>query len=120
MIVLGLASGISFPAFGNASLHEVTGQDSSLASGVQNAMQQIGGALGLATLATLAIRHAEDKVAEGVLPPVASVEGTELAFLVGTGMCVIGGILVLVLLEHVIAQPRNPLAEEAEAAEVTA
>lgn len=116
MIVLGLSSGISFPAFGNASLHEVTGQDSSLASGVQSAMQQIGGALGLATLATLAIRHAKDQVADGVAGPLASVNGTALAFQVGAVMCVIGGILVIALLEHVVAEPRNPLAEELESA----
>lgn len=112
MIVLGFSSGISFPAFGNASLHEVTGQDSSLASGVQNAMQQIGGALGLATLATLAIRHAEGLIEDGINPLVATVEGSQLAFRVGVAMCVIGGVLVLALLEHVIAEPRNPLAEE--------
>lgn len=112
MIVLGFSSGISFPGFGNASLHEVTGQDSSLASGVQNAMQQIGGALGLATLATLAIRHAEGLIEDGVAPALAAVEGSQLAFRVGVGMCIIGGILVIALLEHVIAEPRNPLAEE--------
>ncbi len=116
MIVLGFSAGISFPAFGNASLHEVTGQDSSLASGVQSAMQQIGGALGLATLATLAIRHAGDQVADGVDRALAAVDGTTLAFQVGGVMCVVGGILVLALLEHVIAEPRNPLAEELEAA----
>ena len=55
MIALGFFSGISFPAMGNAALHEVTGQDSSLASGVQNAMQQVGGALGLSCLVTLAL-----------------------------------------------------------------
>src|SRR5438046_1059679 len=33
MIVLGFGSGITFPSIGNASLHEVSGQDSSLASG---------------------------------------------------------------------------------------
>jgi EmrB/QacA subfamily drug resistance transporter len=112
MIVLGLSSGISFPAFGNASLHEVTGQDSSLASGVQNAMQQIGGALGLATLVTLASRHAVGQMKDGVNALQASVDGSQLAFHVGVGMCVIGGILVIALLEHVIAEPRNPLAEE--------
>ncbi|MCX6395759.1 MAG: MFS transporter [Propionibacteriales bacterium] len=117
MIVLGFSSGISFPAFGNASLHEVTGQDSSLASGVQNAMQQVGGALGLATLATLAIRHAEGLVKDGLDPLVAAVEGTQLSFRVGVVMCVIGGLLVIALLEHVIAEPRNPLAEELAAAE---
>jgi EmrB/QacA subfamily drug resistance transporter len=112
MIVLGFSSGISFPAFGNASLHEVTGQDSSLASGVQNAMQQIGGALGLATLVTLAARHAAHQVKDGINALQAAVDGTELAFHVGVGMCIIGGILVIALLEHVIAEPRNPLAEE--------
>ncbi|MCW2787641.1 MAG: putative transrane efflux protein [Marmoricola sp.] len=112
MIVLGLASGVSFPAFGNASLHEVTGQDSSLASGVQSAFQQIGGALGLATLATLALRHAHHSIAAGVLPSIATTDGFVLAFRVGAVMCVVGGILVLIFLEHVIAEPRNPLAEE--------
>ena len=112
MIVLGLGSGISFPAIGNASLHEVTGQDSSLASGVQSAMQQVGGALGLATLATLGLRHAASRISEGVAPPIALTDGYVLAFRVGAVLCVIGGILVLALLEHVIAQPRNPLAEE--------
>lgn len=112
MIVLGLASGISFPAIGNASLHEVTGQDSSLASGVQNAMQQIGGALGLATLATLGLRHAASRISEGVAPPIALTDGYVLAFRVGAVLCIIGGILILALFEHVIAQPRNPLAEE--------
>ncbi len=112
MIVLGLASGISFPSFGNASLHEVTGQDSSLASGVQSAMQQIGGALGLATLATLAIRNANHAMATGTAKAVAFTDGYVLSFRVGVGMCIVGGILVLALLEHVIAEPRNPLAEE--------
>ncbi|MFL6062036.1 MAG: DHA2 family efflux MFS transporter permease subunit [Marmoricola sp.] len=118
MIVLGLSSGISFPAFGNASLHEVTGQDSSLAAGVQSALQQIGGALGLATLVTLATRHAAHQVMHGIDAVTARVDGTQLAFRVGVGMCILGGLLVLALLEHVIAEPRNPLAEEA--AEVAA
>jgi len=118
MIVLGLSSGISFPAFGNASLHEVTGQDSSLASGVQSAMQQVGGALGLATLATLAIRHAKADIRDGVAAPLAAINGTSLAFQVGVVSCIVGGILVIVFLEHVIADPRNPLAEEAGAVTV--
>src|SRR5205085_12102904 len=56
MVVLGFGSGLSFPAFGNASLDEVTAQDAGLASGVQSAMQQIAGAVGLAVLVTLAYR----------------------------------------------------------------
>jgi len=66
MMVLGLFCGIVFPAAGNASLHDVTGQDSSLASGVQSAMQQVGGALGLSILVTLALRHAAGQSHRGV------------------------------------------------------
>jgi EmrB/QacA subfamily drug resistance transporter len=114
MVLLGFFSGISFPTIGNASLHEVTGQDSSLASGVQSAMQQVGGALGLATLVTLALRHAADKMADGMAAPFAFTEGYELAYLVSAALCAVGGVLVLLLLEHVVAEPRNPLAAEIE------
>jgi len=55
MAILGLFSGMCFPAIGNASLHQVTGQDPLWPSGVQNAVQQIGGALGLAVLVTIAL-----------------------------------------------------------------
>ncbi|MEP7179881.1 MAG: MFS transporter [Pseudonocardiales bacterium] len=116
MIVLGLGSGISFPAIGNAALHEVTGQDSSLASGVQSAMQQVGGALGLACLVTLGLRHAASQIHDGVFPAVALTHGYSLAFQVGTCLLVIGGILVLFLLEPVTAQPRDPVAEVADKA----
>ena len=111
MMVLGLASGISFPAIGNASLHEVTGQDSSLASGVQSAMQQVGGALGLSCLVTLGLRHAAGQIQNGTLPDIAATHGYVLAFRIGAVLCLIGGVLVLVLLEHVVAQPRSAVAE---------
>ena len=111
MIVLGLFSGVTFPTIGNAALHEVTGQDASLASGVQNAMQQVGGALGLSCLVTLALRHAAGQIRDGVRPSIAATHGYVLAFRIGSVLLVIGGVLVLVLLEHVIATPRAPAAE---------
>jgi len=115
MMLMGFGSGMSFPSFGNASLHQVTGEDSSLASGVQAAVQQIGGALGLATLATLAIRHANDALAEGLPPGEAFTDGAALGYRVGAVLLVIGAVLVLLLLERVLAQPRNVLAEEVAA-----
>jgi MFS family permease len=118
MIVLGLFSGLTFPTVGNAALHEVTGQDASLASGVQNAMQQVGGAVGLACLVTLALRHAAGQIANGVHPNVASTSGYALAFRVGSVLLLIGGGLVLLLLEQVIATPRTVGAEVTEEASV--
>jgi hypothetical protein len=111
MIVFGFFSGISFPASGNAALHEVTGQDASLASGVQNATQAIGGAIGLSCLVTLALRHAAGQIRAGVPPAIASTHGYALAFHIGSVLLVIGGVLVLILLEQVVATPRQAEAE---------
>ncbi|HZU74493.1 MAG TPA: MFS transporter [Acidimicrobiales bacterium] len=101
MVVMGLFSGFSFPAIGNAALHQVTGQDSSLASGVQSAMQQVGGALGLSCLVTLALRHAASQIHAGVAPASALVHGYVLSFRIGTALLATGGVLVLALLERV-------------------
>lgn len=111
MILLGLCSGFTFPAIGNAALHEVTGQDASLASGVQTAMQAIGGAIGLSCLVTLALRHAAAEIRDGAVPAIASTEGYALSFRVGAALLAIGGVLVVLLLERVSATPRNVQAE---------
>jgi MFS family permease len=115
MVILGFSSGVCFPTIGNASLHEVTGQDSSLASGVQSAMQQVGGAIGLACLVTLGLRHAAGQMHHGVSQAVASTHGFTLAYRVAFVLLLIGGVLVLALFEKVIATPRNPEAEVAAA-----
>jgi EmrB/QacA subfamily drug resistance transporter len=108
MAILGFFSGMCFPTIGNASLHQVTGQDSSLASGVQNSMQQIGGALGLALLVTIALRRTSSQVHHGVNALVAQTHGYALAYRVAAILIAIGGVLVLLLLEHVDAIPRQP------------
>jgi hypothetical protein len=105
----------------NAALHQVTGQDSSLASGIQGATQQIGGASGLASLVTLALRHATSQVAHGVAPGVAATHGYALVFRIGAVLLVIGGILVLALLERgVSTEMRQPGAEDFEPAPAAA
>ena len=116
MVVLGFSSGLTFPAMGNAALHGVTGQDASLASGVQNAMQTIGGALGLAVLVTLALRHAAGDVSSGADAAVATADGYAVAFRAGCGLLLAGGLLTLVLLERVSPTPRNAQEEAVEQA----
>ena len=116
MFVLGVSSGFVFPGIANASLHQVTSQDSSLASGVQSAMQQIGGALGLACLVTLALRHASSRAGHGVAPNVAATSGYVLSFRVAAALLVLGGLLVLVLIENISAKPQNPMMMDLEPA----
>jgi EmrB/QacA subfamily drug resistance transporter len=111
ILVFGVASGLCYPGLINGALHEVTGQDSGLGSGVQNAMQQIGAALGLATLVTVALRYAEHRVHAGTLPAVAQTEGYALAFRVGAVVLAVAGVLVLLVLERVHTTMRNALAE---------
>jgi EmrB/QacA subfamily drug resistance transporter len=111
LLVFGVFSGICYPALINGALHQVTGQDSGLGSGVQTAMQQIGSALGLAILVTLALRYAGDRVRAGVLPAVAQTDGYALAFRAGAALLAAAALLVVVLLERVAAKPRTALAE---------
>jgi EmrB/QacA subfamily drug resistance transporter len=111
LIVFGVFSGVCYPGLINGALHQVTGQDSGLGSGVQTAMQQIGSALGLATLVTLALRYAAGQTGHDVPPAVALTRGYALAFRVGAAVLAVAALLVLVLLEHVAAKPRTALAE---------
>jgi EmrB/QacA subfamily drug resistance transporter len=111
MVVFGLFAGLTMPATINAALHGVTAQDAGLASGVQGTMQQVGGALGLAVLVTLALRHAG--AATG---PDALTEGYASAFRIGAVLMVTGGLLIAVLFERVGTALRDPTAEALQAA----
>jgi EmrB/QacA subfamily drug resistance transporter len=111
LIVFAIFSGICYPGLINGALHEVTGQDSGLGSGVQTAMQQVGSALGLAVLVPIAIRYAGHHIASGTRPPVALTHGYAISFRVGAVICAVAGVLVLIALERVAAKPRTALAE---------
>ncbi|OLT19119.1 hypothetical protein BJF79_02565 [Actinomadura sp. CNU-125] len=111
MAVFGLFSGLCFPTTANAALHNVTTENAGLASGVQTAMQQVGGAIGLAFLVTLALRETADQIGAGVAPGDAAADGYWMALRVAAVMLVIGGVLILALFESVSGRPRNALGE---------
>jgi EmrB/QacA subfamily drug resistance transporter len=111
MLVFGLFSGLCFPTTANAALHEVNTENAGLASGVQTAMQQVGGAVGLAFLVTLALRHTAGEVSDGVPMGLAAADGYWLALRIGAGLLIVGGVLILLLFESVSGRPRNQLGE---------
>jgi hypothetical protein len=73
--------------------------EAGLASGLINTSQQIGGALGLAVLSTVAISRTDGLTPAGV-PPTADAltEGFQSAFLGGAGIALLGFVLTLILI----------------------
>jgi MFS family permease len=83
MIVLGFGIGVSFPSLMSLAMSGATREDAGLASGLVNTTAQVGGALGLAVLATLSASRTSDLIADGESTGAALVGGYHLAFLVG-------------------------------------
>jgi 3-methyladenine DNA glycosylase/8-oxoguanine DNA glycosylase len=113
-VVFALGSGLCLPTLGNAAVHQVTGKDAGLASGIQQALQQIGGAVGLAALVSLALRSAEDAVRTGTDPLVAITDGYVLALRVGAGVLVAAVVLAATLLRPAWAGVRRLLPSRTE------
>jgi EmrB/QacA subfamily drug resistance transporter len=65
MLLLGVGAGLAFPALMTLAMSGATATDSGLASGLVNTTQQVGGALGLAVLATLSTTRSDRLLAEG-------------------------------------------------------
>ena len=77
MLLLGIGGGLAFPALMTLAMSGVAPEDSGLASGLVNTTQQVGGALGLAVLATVASERTG-----GATSAAALVSGYHLAFAV--------------------------------------
>jgi predicted MFS family arabinose efflux permease len=95
MLLLGLGVGTAFPALMNVAMSGATPQDAGLASGLVNTSAQIGGALGLAVLATLSASRSNALKASGHSPASALTSGYHLAFWVAAAL--VGCALVVVL-----------------------
>ena len=83
MILLGIGAGIAFNPVLLAAMSDVAPEESGLASGVVNTAFMMGGALGLAVLATLAASRSDSLRATGHSPLAALVGGYHVAFVVG-------------------------------------
>ena len=78
-----------------------------LASGLINTSQQIGGALGIAVLSSVAIAQTNDAAGAGDAVPQALTSGFQAAFWVGAGIALAGVVASLVLIrkEELAAAP---------------
>ena len=115
MLLAAVGLGLAFVSMTVAAVSGVEAHEAGLASGLINTSQQIGGALGLAILATVANTTTTDALAAGDQMPVALTDGFQAAFTVGAGFAIAGAILATVLVssrasrEHAEAAQRGEL-----------
>ena len=115
MLLLGTGAGIAFNPVLLAAMSDVAPQESGLASGLVNTAFMMGGALGLAVLASLAAARTDALAGAGEGPLAALVGGYHAAFLVGALFALAAaGIGAALLRER--AQPGAGAAEPAEPA----
>jgi EmrB/QacA subfamily drug resistance transporter len=86
MLLIGVGIGISFPALMTVAMSGATPSDAGLASGVVNTSAQVGGAIGLAVLATLATERTNTLLDSGTAHASALNSGFHLAYVVGAGL----------------------------------
>jgi MFS family permease len=98
MILLGVGAGIAFNPVLLAAMSDVAPSESGLASGVVNTSFMMGGALGLAVLASLAVARTESLLASAADPLAALSGGYHLAFFVGAVFAGTAALLGAVLL----------------------
>ena len=109
MLLLGAGAGLAFPALMMLAMSGATPSDSGLASGLVNTSLQVGGAVGLAVLATLATERTSGLLADGESTAQALTSGYHLAFLVGLGLVVTAIVVALTVLgrEEVAAEAHD-------------
>jgi EmrB/QacA subfamily drug resistance transporter len=116
-LLAAVGLGLAFVSLTVAAVSGVEAHEAGLASGLINTSQQIGGALGLAILATVANSRTDELMPAAQGDPqqvaVALTEGFQSAFLVGAGLAIAGAILAMILVsgrasrEHAEAAQRE-------------
>src|SRR4051812_12559930 len=89
LLLLGVGAGMGFPALMTMAMSGATPEDSGLASGLVNTSQQVGGAIGLALLATLSTTRTDHLLSSGESNAAALTSGYHLAFAIGAGLVVV-------------------------------
>ena len=99
-VLIGIGLGFSFVPVSIAALAGATSGEAGLQSGLINTNQQIGGALGLAILTTVATTRTDDLLKADVSHAEAATRGYSLAFWVGVGFALVGLAATLLLLKR--------------------
>jgi EmrB/QacA subfamily drug resistance transporter len=107
MTLLGIGCGMAMNPVLLAAMSDVEQSESGLASGVVNTSFMMGGALGLAVLASAAAARTEGLLAAGAASPAALNGGYQIAFAVGAVFAAVAAVLSAVLLRPGLQESKN-------------
>jgi EmrB/QacA subfamily drug resistance transporter len=99
-LLIAVGIGFSFVPISIAALAGIQASEAGLASGLINTSQQVGGALGIAALSTIATSRTQDAVSAGTALPNALVDGFTAAFLAGVIVAGLGVAAALTLIRR--------------------
>jgi MFS family permease len=108
-LLISVGLGFSFVPISIAALAGVQPSDAGLASGLINTSQQIGGALGVAILSTIATTTTDDAVAAGDAVPFALTDGFQAAFLAAAGIALVGILVSLFIVRREDLAPQEAI-----------
>jgi MFS family permease len=106
-LLIGIGLGFSFVPISIAALAGVKPSEAGLASGLINTSQQIGGALGIAALSSIATSTTSGETSSGTTLNLALTDGFQTAFVAGAGVALVGVLVALFVVS------RRDLEEEA-------
>jgi EmrB/QacA subfamily drug resistance transporter len=106
ILLIGIGGSWTFVAVTVAAVAKVDTRIAGVASGLLNAGQQVGGALGLAILVTVSAHHARALAGEGTSLLAAEVYGHRMAFTVGAGFCMAAVVIALLFVENIKPEPK--------------
>jgi EmrB/QacA subfamily drug resistance transporter len=106
MLIAGIGVGLMLLSITLSSTAGVSPEDSGAASGLLNASRQVGGAIGLAVLTTIAANAATDAMRDST-PVDALVHGYHVAFLVNAGVMLVVALTALALPGKAPATPQS-------------
>jgi MFS family permease len=86
MLLMGVGGGLSFPPIMTLAMSSATPADAGLVSGLVTTSAQVGGAVGLAVLATVSAAHTKTLTSHGAAHAQALTDGYHLAFWIGVGL----------------------------------
>ena len=111
MLLLGIGAGIAFNPVLLAAMSEVAPEESGLASGIVNTSFMMGGALGLAVLASIAASRTDTLTASGESVEAALTGGYHAAFLVGALFALSAAVIGMTLLRSPQLTPASEPAQ---------